>query len=212
MARAQVFNPAKDSRSDALRRAREAAERRKQAEEVAEAIKAQALARDPAQAGIDMHEAQRQGVIVDFHPGTTKVKRAERRGTGVFEALAATLAQGERDAGNDLVEIYARRMGRAGRQTEEIGFHDKGTPDREWYTADMQSARLEWERHMEKFGMMSIGPKLLEDLCADVEFKQGRWRERVQFWSGETNLDRQGSVVKGICRELHAIMTGEKPY
>jgi len=274
MARAQVFNPAKDNRSDALRRAREAAERRKAAEEVAAAIKAQALARDPANAGVSMQETDRRdlmyyakmhrisleamrrintealafakehklsmdgeqiaeficdkaekepvvdwegvtlrdAIVIEMHPGTTKVKRAERRGTGVFEALAATLAQGERDAGNDLVEIYARRFGKGGQQTDETGFIDKSRPDGGGFTADMESAGRDWRRIMGAFGCMSVAPLLLDKLCQDAVYNEGSWRPHVRLLYGVKNHDRQAAVVKTICAELHAIMTGNRPY
>ena len=191
----------------------ELAKKRREKEEIDAAMRAKESAKDPAQAGIDLTEAERQGVVITLHQGTSKVKRAERKGHSVFDALSATLTAGERQAGHDLVEIFARRFGKGGtRDGADVGYIDKGRASSDFLTADMDTARREWNRHMAEFGRMSIAPLLLDKLCEDALYDQGQWRVHVKRFTGQANKDRQAERVKSICEELHAIMTGKKPY
>ncbi len=225
MAKRKIYNPAKDGRAaDYLSR--------KSQREIDDAMRAQALARDPASAGLDVAEVTRQGdVVVDHDSRNGAILRAERIGRNVFCQLGRlragqtdpTLSAEMVDAGNRLIEIYAEKHGLAGSLDANLrqvfDRVDGGTKDDDFLTGRMHSAIKRWQRIMGDFGAQSRLPALFELLCQDametehtlrVSANRTRWRSIVAQVCAIQEPHAQAALIVFGCTELVEILRAQE--
>ncbi len=220
-----------------MERLREQNERRRRAvekREIDEAMRRQALARDPANAGINMGAIEHQAVKVKFDATTGKVKLAKRESENVFDLI--TMDDHLAEAGHRITQIWADRMGMGGsapkpseaddidydpKPSQDSGYVDKSRVDVELMNCRMDYHSRLWKRIMtptDGFGRMSVYPMLFDALCEDIVTGQrwraaegirkpvSQWRHIVQKLTGEKQPHRQAGVIQSACAELYLIL------
>jgi len=193
MSRSKPSLPTGRMASDAHReRMREMAERKREIaekKEIEEAMREQALARDPTKAGANLKELDRQS---GFVPGCIEVVkdssgrpfRIERTPNNVFNLLGKvkfdkdgkriepTLSEDMVNAGNRLVEIWAGKQGLAGSSDADISRDidrvDCSTASNDFLTSKMHRSIKKWQSITREFGTHSKWPAVFESLCQDI--------------------------------------------